>query len=102
MDQTLMWLKTWTVVWVLIAMVAALIVGAVLPKLGQGLFHTSGTRPADYRKHFDHCWWCCGIRCRAVVADHSLARGRELADQHFPFRHVDLANPIPAVDHAED
>jgi hypothetical protein len=33
MDQTLLWLKTWTVVWVLIAMVATLIVGAVLRSL---------------------------------------------------------------------
>src|SRR5262249_57382715 len=47
-------------------------------KLGQELFHTSRTRPADYRKHFDHCWWRCGIRCRAVVADHSLASGRAI------------------------
>ena len=52
MEQTLIWLKTWTAVWVLIALFTAFVVVVVLRAL-VGMCSTARIRPS-YRQTAEH------------------------------------------------
>ena len=58
MQQTLVWLKTWTAVWVLIALAAAFATGAVLRMLvRKSTIHASSRfMKSIFTPTMPHCW----------------------------------------------